>query len=44
MAKLEGFMNSAERDPAEYKETDTSFPARYARAIAYYQATEPDRR
>jgi hypothetical protein len=27
----------------KYKETDTSYPARYARAIAYYQTKEPDR-
>src|SRR5690606_10317733 len=26
-----------------YEESDKSFPARYARAIAYYQTKEPDR-
>ena len=41
-AKLDGFLNPT-RSLIKYKETDTSYPARYARAIAYYQLKEPDR-
>ncbi|MCA0358509.1 MAG: M48 family metallopeptidase [Proteobacteria bacterium] len=41
-AKLEGFLNP-QIALMKYKETDTGFPARYARAIAYYQMKEPDR-
>ncbi|WP_421737760.1 M48 family metalloprotease [Caulobacter sp.] len=41
-AKLEGFMNP-QSALIKYKETDRSYPARYARAIAYYQMKEPDR-
>ncbi|WP_297511647.1 M48 family metallopeptidase [uncultured Caulobacter sp.] len=41
-AKLEGFINP-QVALMKYKETDTGFPARYARAIAYYQMKEPDR-
>lgn len=41
-AKLEGFLNP-QVALMKYKETDTSFPARYARAIAYYQMKDPDR-
>ncbi|HEX6866916.1 MAG TPA: M48 family metalloprotease, partial [Caulobacteraceae bacterium] len=41
-AKLDGFLNPAQ-SLIKYKETDKSFPARYARAIAYYQTKEPDR-
>jgi predicted Zn-dependent protease len=41
-AKLEGFLNP-QVALMKYKETDTGFPARYARAIAYYQMKEPDR-
>lgn len=41
-AKLEGFMNP-QSALMKYKETDRSYPARYARAIAYYQMKEPDR-
>ena len=35
-AKIDGFVNP-QASLVKYKETDTSFPARYARAIAYYQ-------
>lgn len=42
VAKLKGFMDPPYQVLAEYKETDTSFPARYARAIAYYKAGETD--
>jgi predicted Zn-dependent protease len=41
-AKLEGFLNP-QIALMKYKETDTGFPARYARAIAYYQMKDPDR-
>lgn len=41
-AKLDGFLNPGQ-SLIKYKETDKSFPARYARAIAYYQTKEPDR-
>ena len=41
-AKLEGFLNP-QVALMKYKETDNGFPARYARAIAYYQIKEPDR-
>jgi predicted Zn-dependent protease len=42
-AKLEGFLNGAGPTLVEYPDTDQSFPARYARAIAYYKETETDR-
>lgn len=41
-AKLDGFINP-QLSLIRYKETDASYPARYARAIAYYQMKEPDR-
>jgi predicted Zn-dependent protease len=41
-AKLEGFLNPPMQTLAEYPETDHSYPARYARAIAYYRATETE--
>lgn len=41
-AKLEGFINP-QKAIVEYGEKDPSYPARYARAIAYYQMKEPDR-
>ena len=41
-AKLEGFLNPGVAI-VKYKEADKGFPARYARAIAYYQMKEPDR-
>ena len=39
-AKLEGFLNAPSQTLAEYPESDHSFPARYARAIAMYRATD----
>jgi predicted Zn-dependent protease len=42
VAKLKAFMNAPQQTFIDYKETDTSFPARYARAIAYYRALETD--
>jgi predicted Zn-dependent protease len=43
VAKLKAFMDPPQKTYVTYKETDTSFPARYARAIAYYRALETDR-
>jgi predicted Zn-dependent protease len=42
-AKLEGFMNPPAQTYVEYAETDKSFPARYARAIAYYKETDTEK-
>jgi predicted Zn-dependent protease len=39
-AKLDAFLNPPTQTFVKYKEKDTSFPARYARAIAYYRASE----
>lgn len=41
-AKLQGFLNPQEAI-VKYSETDRGYPARYARAIAYYQMREPDK-
>lgn len=41
-AKIDGFMNPR-ASLVKYKESDTGYPARYARAIAYYQSKDPDR-
>ncbi|HEY3951285.1 M48 family metalloprotease [Phenylobacterium sp.] len=41
-AKLEGFIEP-QVALTKYDEKDTSYPARYARAIAYYQLKEPDK-
>jgi predicted Zn-dependent protease len=41
-AKIDGFINP-QLSLTRYKESDASYPARYARAIAYYQIKEPDR-
>ena len=43
VAKLKAFMNSPQQTFVDYKEADASFPARYARAIAYYRELETDR-
>jgi predicted Zn-dependent protease len=43
VAKLKAFMNAPQQTFVDYKETDTSFPARYARAIAYYRNLETDK-
>jgi predicted Zn-dependent protease len=42
-AKLDAFMDAPSKTLTNFKETDTSFEARYARAIAYYQAKEMDK-
>jgi predicted Zn-dependent protease len=39
-AKLIGFMEALETTLEVYPETDTSIPARYARAIAYYRQSD----
>jgi len=39
-AKLEGFLYGPGQTLNDYPESDISFPARYARAIAYYKETE----
>jgi predicted Zn-dependent protease len=41
-AKLDGFINP-QVSLTKYDEKDTSYPARYARAIAYYQLKEPEK-
>jgi predicted Zn-dependent protease len=43
VAKIKAFMNHSGQTFVDYKETDTGYPARYARAIAYYKATQPDK-
>jgi predicted Zn-dependent protease len=43
VAKLKAFMNPPQKTYVDYKETDTSFPARYARAIAYYRALDTEK-
>ena len=43
VAKIKGFMDPPFQTLSTYKESDTSFPARYARAIALYKAGETDR-
>ena len=42
-AKLEAFFNPPAQTFVEYPETNRSYPARYARAIAYYRNTEPEK-
>ncbi|HEX7759576.1 MAG TPA: M48 family metalloprotease [Caulobacteraceae bacterium] len=42
-AKLEAFLNAPQQTFVEYPEKDRSFPARYARAIAYYKELETDK-
>lgn len=39
VAKLKGFIDPPSRTLADFKASDTSIPARYARAIAYYRDT-----
>ncbi|MGH7022975.1 MAG: M48 family metalloprotease [Caulobacteraceae bacterium] len=41
-AKLEGFLDGPYRTFNDYPDSDQSFPARYARAIALYKETETD--
>jgi predicted Zn-dependent protease len=43
IAKIRGFMDPPYQTLSKYKESDPSFPSRYARAIAYYKSGETDR-
>jgi len=43
VAKLKAFENLPQQTLIDYPETDTSYPARYARAIAYYRDLQTDR-
>jgi predicted Zn-dependent protease len=43
VAKLKAFMDAPQQTFITYKETDTSIPARYARAIAYHKTLESDK-
>jgi predicted Zn-dependent protease len=43
VAKLKAFMNPPQQSFIEFKENDRTFPARYARAIAYYRALETEK-
>ena len=43
VAKLKAFTELPQQIFITYKETDTSFPARYARAIAYYRQLDTDK-
>ena len=43
VAKIKGFMDPPYQTLTDYPESDTSFPARYARAIADYRAGETDK-
>ena len=43
VAKLKAFMDLPQQTFLDYPETDTSFPARYARAIAYYRDLQTDK-
>lgn len=43
VAKVKAFMGYPQQTFQDYKESDTGFPARYARAIAYYKSSEPDK-
>ena len=43
IAKLKAFMNPPQQTFIEFKETDQSYPARYARAIAYYRSLETEK-
>jgi predicted Zn-dependent protease len=42
-AKIKGFMNRPYQTFIDYDEKDASYPARYARAIAYYRELETDK-
>jgi predicted Zn-dependent protease len=42
-AKIKGFMNRPYQTFVDFSEKDPSFPARYARAIAYYRELETDK-
>ncbi|HEX4199348.1 MAG TPA: M48 family metalloprotease [Caulobacteraceae bacterium] len=43
IAKLKGYLNLPQQTLDDYPESDTSFPAKYARAIAYSRDNDTDR-
>jgi predicted Zn-dependent protease len=43
LAKIHAFMDAPNQTLRDYPETDTSFPARYARAIAWYRDGQTER-
>ena len=43
VAKLKAFMNLPQQTLLDYPESDASFPAQYARAIAFYRNLETDK-
>lgn len=43
VAKLKAFMNLPQQTFLDYPETDASFPAQYARAIAYYRDLQTEK-
>lgn len=43
VAKLKAFTNLPQQTFLDYPDTDTSYPARYARAIAYYRDLQTDK-
>ena len=43
VAKLKAFVNAPQQTFVDFPESDTSFPARYARAIAYYRDLQTDK-
>jgi predicted Zn-dependent protease len=43
IAKLKAFENAPQQTWIDYPDSDTSYPARYARAIAYYRDLQTDR-
>jgi len=43
VAKLRAFMNLPQQTFLDYPESDTSFPAQYARAIAYYRDLQTEK-
>lgn len=43
VAKLKAFMNFPQKTYQDYPDTDQTFPAKYARAIAHYKALETER-
>jgi predicted Zn-dependent protease len=43
VSKLKAFENSPQQTLMDYPDSDTSYPARYARAIAYYRDLQTDR-
>ncbi len=43
IAKLKAFMNQPQQTFNDYPDTDTSYPARYARAIAYYRDLQTEK-